>query len=80
MKFRLVSMSDVERIWIRQYRPISEYGGWGIRYGSSGFAVNLKGSYGIQIAFKSGKKILIGTSQPARMNEALTKAGFTLSP
>ena len=80
LKFRHVFVEDVERVWIREYRPLSEYGGWGIRCGNSGTAVNLKGKTGVQFVFRNGKKFLLGTSQPKPIKDALAAAGFTLSP
>jgi len=80
LKFRQVSVSDVKQIRIRRYRPIAEYGGWGIRFGRSGSAVNLKGDTGVQIIFNNGKKLLVGTSKPGPLEDALAVAGFTLSP
>jgi hypothetical protein len=71
-----VRLTDVSRISIRKYRPLSEFGGWGIRYGRSGAAVNLRGNIGIQVEFRNGKKLLIGTSQEDLMRRALINAGF----
>ena len=58
-----VLWSDIERIYPRQYSPLAEYGGWGIRKGRAGFAYNMSGNQGIQLELKSGKRILIGTQQ-----------------
>ncbi len=58
--------SEIERIYIRQYSPLLEYGGWGIRFGmmGAGMAYNVAGNMGIQLELKTGKKILIGTQDP----------------
>jgi hypothetical protein len=55
---------EVDQIHVRQYSPILEYGGWGIRYGRNGKAFNVRGNYGIQIVKKNGKRLLIGTQRP----------------
>lgn len=62
---KLVAWSDLEECYTREYKPISEYGGWGYRLTFGGInALNVKGNKGIQLKFKSGKKLLIGTQNP----------------
>jgi len=63
-KERTVPWEEMDQIQVRQYSAIKEYGGWGIRYGRSGRAVNVGGQYGIQIVKKDGKHLLIGTQRP----------------
>ena len=48
---------------IREYKPIMEYGGWGIRGFGSNRALNIKGKIGLQLVFKNGQKLLIGTQK-----------------
>ena len=63
---KLISWSDIEKCTIRKYNPLVEYGGWGYRMGffrKKGSAMNVKGNIGIQIVFKSGKQLLIGTQR-----------------
>ncbi|MHC4187375.1 MAG: hypothetical protein ACYSRQ_04200 [Planctomycetota bacterium] len=64
---------DLKECYIRTYRPIKEYGGWGIRYGfgESGKAYNVKGNQGLQLVFENGKRLLIGTQKPKRLLEAV---------
>ena len=58
-------MSDA---YIKEYSSLYEYGGWGIRYGSpkTGNAINTSDSCnkGLQLQFKNGKLLLIGTKNP----------------
>ena len=66
LKTQLIPWSDIDKIYVRNYNPISEYGGWGIKGGSlwnkkKGTAVNVKGDVGIQLELKNNKKLLIGT-------------------
>ena len=56
--------SEIEKISVRRYDPMSEYGGWGIRYCfNNGKVLTTSGNWGIQIEAKNGKKILIGTQK-----------------
>ena len=63
-KEQVIPWEDIDQIYVRKYSPIREYGGWGIRFGPSGKAFNVRGNYGIQVVKKDGKRVLIGTQAP----------------
>lgn len=73
-KRQTIYWTDVEKIYVRQYKPIVEYGGWGIR-GSfgNGKAYNVSGNMGLQIELKNGKKILLGTKKSKELEVFLQK-------
>lgn len=58
---KTIPWNEISACYVRTYSPITEYGGWGIRWGFHGKAYNTKGDKGIQVVLKSGKKILFGT-------------------
>lgn len=61
---RLKTWDEIENAYVRIYRPIPEYGGWGIRFGfGKGMALNVSGNVGLQIVYKNGKKLLLGTNK-----------------
>ena len=64
--------SDIREYSVRTYRPILEYGGWGIKRGSGGLAYNVSGNQGLQLVLKDGKRILIGTQKPEQLKNTLT--------
>lgn len=72
-KFKIISWSDIERVEVKRYKPLKEYGGWGIRSGKNGKAYNVDGDKGLLIFFKTGKQILIGTQKDVELNEFLKK-------
>ena len=53
------------------YRPIRDYGGWGIRYGRGGRAYNVSGNEGVQLEFRDGKRLLIGSQNAGRLALAI---------
>ncbi|NQX76517.1 MAG: hypothetical protein HRT75_02160 [Gilvibacter sp.] len=58
------SWDEIESLYVREYSPIGEYGGWGYRLSfskSTGRAYNVSGNLGIQIELKNGKRVLVGT-------------------
>jgi len=61
---RWIKWSEVKDAYVRKYQPIKEYGGWGFRRGRSGKALNTSGNMGLQIKFKDGKRLLLGTQKP----------------
>lgn len=75
LKFRFYAWSEIDQCFIRKYSPVGEYGGWGIRwgFGGRGRAFNVSGNQGLQLVFRNGKKLLIGTNHPDAMEEAIKK-------
>jgi hypothetical protein len=74
LKPKLISWTDIKTCTIRQYDPISEFGGWGIRSSfkkNIGKAYTTKGTIGLQVDLKNGKKILFGTQKREHLQRAL---------
>jgi hypothetical protein len=56
------------------YRPILEYGGWGMRYSfGHGWCYNVKGNRGVRLVLTSGRKLLIGSQKAEEMARAIGK-------
>ncbi len=53
------------------YRPIRDFGGWGIRVGPRGRAYNISGNRGVQLEFKNGKRLMLGSRKPEAMVTAI---------
>jgi len=75
-RVHLISWTEVAKAYVRTYRPIVEFGGWGIRFGLKGRAYNVSGKQGLQLVMKNGKKILFGTQKPNEIRSALTQISF----
>ena len=75
----LIPYGEIESCEARTYRPIREYGGWGIRWGRRGKAYNIKGDRGVQLVLASGKAVLFGSQRAdelaAAINRARTRSG-----
>lgn len=63
--------SEIEHFELRKYDPLSEYGGWGLKGTKKNRAYNVSGDMGLQITLKNGRKLLVGTANPKRMEVAL---------
>lgn len=75
LSFKVYKWDKVSKLFVRQYDPISEYGGWGLRIGRNGKAFNVSGNKGLQLEFHDNKKLLIGTNKPEELKETLLKIG-----
>jgi len=69
-----IGNKDIKSYFIRTYRPIIEYGGWGIKQGGEGMAYSVSGNQGLQLVLADGRKILIGTQKPEQLLNALNTA------
>lgn len=74
-KHQFYSWEQIHAAYVREYNPLLEYGGWGMRLGlfGRGSALNVSGNTGIQLVFKNGTKLLIGTRQPQEAIAALKR-------
>jgi len=77
-KERIIPWKEIDQIYVRKYSALGEYGGWGIRYGLNGMAVNSGGNFGIQIIRKNGKRILIGTRNPEEASRQINHHFITV--
>lgn len=77
LTMKVISWERISQAYVRQYNPISEYGGWGIRIGifGSGQAFNVSGNKGLQLIYDGGKKFLLGTNRPEDLQKALQQLG-----
>jgi hypothetical protein len=75
MKKKTVAWDELEAVYVRKYKPIAEYGGWGLRtaFLRRGTAINMSGNMGVQLVFKTGKRLLIGTNRPEEMRAVIRK-------
>jgi hypothetical protein len=57
----------------RTYRPIREYGGWGIRFSRNGRAYNVSGNRGVQLELTEGMPLLIGSQKSEELADVINK-------
>jgi hypothetical protein len=77
---RLIPFEEIEGHEARSYKPIREYGGWGIRWwGGQRRAYNVSGDQGVELKLRSGDRIMIGSQRADALAEAIS-AGIRGSP
>jgi hypothetical protein len=69
-----IPLEDIARWEARTYRPILEYGGWGLRYSWKGRAYNVSGNRGVQLEIADGKRVLLGSQRPDELAAAIRRA------
>jgi hypothetical protein len=74
-QFKYFPWKSIEKAYIREYSPLMDYGGWGLRIVSfgRGKAYNISGNMGLQLIFKDGKKLLIGTQKSVEIKKFIAE-------
>jgi hypothetical protein len=70
-----IPTSDIRLAEAVQYRPVRDYGGWGIRGTRSRRALNTRGDRGVLLTRANGSTLLIGSQKPRELLAALAQAG-----
>lgn len=71
---RHISLAEISSVAARDYNPITEYGGWGLRLGPKGWAYNVGGRRGVQLELSKGFPVLIGSQRADELAAAIQKA------
>ena len=58
-----LTADQIAEYYFREYKPVVEYGGWGIKSGKGGKVYNTSGNQGVQFVLKDGSKLLIGSQK-----------------
>lgn len=72
--FKTIPWNNIAKCYIRNYDAINEYGGWGMKFSffkKRGKCFTTKGTIGLQLELKNGKKILFGTQLKDNLQETL---------
>jgi hypothetical protein len=72
-KKHLIKLDEIEKIEALQYKPLGDYGGWGIRYGFKGKAYNISGNKGVKVHLTNKRNILFGSQKHNGLAQTLKK-------
>ena len=70
-KWRSYAWEEIESAEVITYRPLRDYGGWGIRFSSKGTAYNVAGNVGLSLKLNNGKRYLIGTQMGEELGQII---------
>lgn len=77
LRWVTIPLEAIGKAAVREYSPIREYGGWGVRVSKwNGRAYNAYGNKGVQLELKTGALVLIGSQRPQELIAAMQAAGF----
>jgi hypothetical protein len=72
---RIVPIAAIRKIEVVTFRPIADYGFWGVRSGRDGERVLIaRGNRGVRLEMADGSKLLIGSQRPEALATALERA------
>ena len=72
-KWKCIKKEEIASFEVGNYKPVLEYGGWGIRGSRRKRAFNVSGNIGLKLLLKNDKKVLIGTQKRQSVNYAMEK-------
>lgn len=74
IRHRFYSWKKINKAEVKRYSPLKHYGGWGFRFGMNGStAFNIRGNIGLELLLNSGRKILVGTTNPQELEEVIAQ-------
>jgi hypothetical protein len=72
---RIISIHTIRSVEVVNYRPIADYGFWGVRAGRDGEkAFIARGNRGVRLELIDGTKLLIGSQRPEALASVLDGA------
>lgn len=74
---RTIPFEEIISLRTVTYRPLKEFGGWGVRGLGKRKAWSARGNRAVALVLTGGRELLIGTDQPQRLEERIrTLAGI----
>ena len=72
LRTRRIPYASILRCEPCTYRPIREFGGWGIRWGGQrSWAYTMRGNRGVRLEFEGARRLLIGSQSPEELARAI---------
>lgn len=70
---RRVPLSDIEAVEVVRYRPLRDFGGWGLRIGRMGVMYNARGDQAVRLTLRGGRVVFVGSQRPGELAAALRR-------
>lgn len=68
---RTIPLADIEQVEALTYKPLQEFGGWGVRGRSNRRAYNVSGNRGVELTLRDGRMIMIGSQKAEELALAI---------
>ncbi|MEL7233832.1 MAG: hypothetical protein AAGK74_05005, partial [Chloroflexota bacterium] len=70
---REIPLSDIESVTARDYKPLREYGGWGVRFRENNRAYTVRGYQGVELQLKNGRQVMLGSEDADALARAISQ-------
>jgi hypothetical protein len=70
---RTIPWDQIRSVETRTYRPIKDFGGWGVRWAARGIVYHARGNRGVRLVLASGERVLIGSQRPDDLARAIAE-------
>jgi hypothetical protein len=72
---RVIPVTEVATVEVRKYRPMREYGGWGVKgWTQNKVAYNVSGTQGVDLTLADGRRVLLGSQRPDELATVINAA------
>ncbi len=71
---KAVPLDDIESLESLRYRPLAEFGGWGVRGAGRKRAWTARGDRAVAIGLEEGRRLYLGSDRPERLEDAIRSA------
>jgi hypothetical protein len=69
---RLIPWQEIEDAEVIRYRPLRDFGGWGVRWGrGQRRAYTVSGDTGVELTLRDGRRVVLGSHEPEQLHRAL---------
>ena len=71
-----IAYEDVKAVSALTFRPLAEFGGWGIRWAFKGKRVawTIRGKRAVRLTIEGGKEVLVGSTRPQSLEQQIRTA------
>jgi hypothetical protein len=77
---RTIPWDQIRMVETRTYRPLREFGGWGVRWDTRGIVYHARGNRGACLVLAGGERVLIGSQRADELVRAiLQRTGPTVA-
>lgn len=68
---RTIPWNEIRSVETRTYRPIRDFGGWGVRWAARGIVYHARGNRGVRLVLASDERVLIGSQRADELAQAI---------
>jgi hypothetical protein len=77
---RTIPWDQIRSVETRTYRPIRDFGGYGVRWAARGIVYHARGNQGARLVLASGERVLVGSQRAADLAHAIAeRTGLTVT-